>query len=316
MPESYTNMILNQEGDPASACHAPGNYLDAGCMCTLEQKEGPNATQIEWNELYFENKTSTDNLEKVCFLENYQKDLDKKFEREPPEKYSSWFDVQLEFAGDLANMTAAEKEAVMQNLADFLGLPRLNVYVHTITDADGHVRMQLHLVTAQSMPPIDDVAMNELIASKTREELSEILGVKLLSDFKLHPKGWLKPLSGYFMPASMHMTCNMCMRHRCTLWGMNKCAARKLIKDPDSGSGRHECMCRCCAEQCEVQHSGCESYDQRAELPAGSSAALGQPHGNGAQWVVAPFVGLIGIAIVFAAHMHRRGASTLPTLLE
>ena len=59
---------------------------------------------------------------------------------------------------------------------------------------------------------------------------------------------WTVP---FHLPHTPHKDCTMCLRHRCTLWGMNKCAARKGFTDPQ----RHEkeaCMCACCAEECNV----------------------------------------------------------------
>ncbi|KAG8464851.1 hypothetical protein KFE25_010219 [Diacronema lutheri] len=55
----------------------------------------------------------------------------------------------------------------------------------------------------------------------------------------------------FHMPLVVHKDCTMCLRHRCTLWGMNKCAAHKGLLDPQ-GHDKERCMCVCCAEQCQV----------------------------------------------------------------
>lgn len=41
----------------------------------------------------------------------------------------------------------------------------------------------------------------------------------------------------------------MCIRHRCSLWGANKCATRYAFTDPQ-GSQLDYCTCGCCRVQC------------------------------------------------------------------
>lgn len=48
---------------------------------------------------------------------------------------------------------------------------------------------------------------------------------------------------------NVHWPCGMCMHHRCSLWGHNKCAYRKGYSDPQ-GEQTLLCACACCGQQC------------------------------------------------------------------
>lgn len=50
---------------------------------------------------------------------------------------------------------------------------------------------------------------------------------------------------------------SMCIRHRCTLYGMNKCAAKYGYTDPQ-GAQLRDCACGCCREQC-MRAKGCSA---------------------------------------------------------
>ncbi|KAG8471007.1 hypothetical protein KFE25_009428 [Diacronema lutheri] len=50
-------------------------------------------------------------------------------------------------------------------------------------------------------------------------------------------------------------SCGMCQRHRCTLYGMNKCAAQYQFTDPQ-GAQLDQCSCACCRIQC-ARDKGC-----------------------------------------------------------
>lgn len=120
----------------------------------------------------------------------------------------------------------------------------------------------------QRKPSADWREENDLTISMA-PELDTVRAICLLEDFP-HPRqsdalqfgegpnGW---------PTDAHMSCGMCMRHRCTLYGMNKCAARLGFADPGNAD-RRQCMHACCAEQCKVAPS-----DRAATIVADAALA-------------------------------------------
>jgi len=111
--------------------------------------------------------------------------------------------------------------------------------------------------------------------------------------------GFLGPLSGRgntrLVPHDAHMTCGVCMHHRCSSWGGNKCASRKGYADP-GGVDRGACMCACCGNQCSIKNAHCELHLREADERAALRAA--EPTAPSPLLVLAVAVAAVG---VFAA---------------
>ncbi|KAG8467410.1 hypothetical protein KFE25_000726 [Diacronema lutheri] len=71
------------------------------------------------------------------------------------------------------------------------------------------------------------------------------------------PSGAATTSAGSLIPG-MHMDCSMCIRHRCSLWGMNKCAAHPPALVDPQGANVAVCACRCCSQQCGMPR-GCDA---------------------------------------------------------
>lgn len=98
-----------------------------------------------------------------------------------------------------------------------------------------------------------------------------------------------------------HLTCGMCMRHRCTSWGLNKCATRKGYKDPEAGD-RELCMCGCCGEQCAINHANCALHARREAEAAAHARHAESP----LVLLVGALVAGVGLTAVVAARLTRR----------
>lgn len=98
-----------------------------------------------------------------------------------------------------------------------------------------------------------------------------------------------------------HKDCGMCMRHRCTTWGGNKCASRKGYKDPH-GVDRAPCMCACCGEQCGEYHSHCALH-MRWEEEAAARAAIDARHAESPLLLI---IGAVGGTAAFVAIVAKR----------
>mmetsp|Transcript_14233 Transcript_14233/g.43171 ORF Transcript_14233/g.43171 Transcript_14233/m.43171 type:complete len:188 (-) Transcript_14233:198-761(-) len=62
-----------------------------------------------------------------------------------------------------------------------------------------------------------------------------------------------------------HLTCQMCMNHRCGSDDPHSCGAKMGYEDP-SGYQKNKCMCGCCHLQCAIS-KWCESHLESEEDP-------------------------------------------------
>uniref|UniRef100_A0A7R9YMU7 Uncharacterized protein n=1 Tax=Diacronema lutheri TaxID=2081491 RepID=A0A7R9YMU7_DIALT len=102
--------------------------------------------------------------------------------------------------------------------------------------------------------------------------------------------------------------CGMCLRHRCSLWGGNKCASRWGFTDPQ-GTQRLECECACCRQACGHERMcdvGDFLPDKHLEEPR-ERTLDGAPRARGAR--AQAFVALAlaaGVALVSLATVRQR----------
>uniref|UniRef100_A0A7R9UUF9 Uncharacterized protein n=1 Tax=Diacronema lutheri TaxID=2081491 RepID=A0A7R9UUF9_DIALT len=102
--------------------------------------------------------------------------------------------------------------------------------------------------------------------------------------------------------------CGMCVRHRCSLWGGNKCASRWGFTDPQ-GTQRLECECACCRQACGHERMcdvGDFLPDKHLEEPR-ERTLDGAPRARGAR--AQAFVALAlaaGVALVSLATVRQR----------
>lgn len=121
-------------------------------------------------------------------------------------------------------------------------------------------------------------------------------------------------------PAPWHWPCGMCLRHRCSLWGANKCASRRGFDLPQSVQ-QSECACACCRQACarDRQCAASEAAEPGARLalpPPGAVRASrdGGEAASAGAWVLAHWVPLrsagllaLGVGVGVAAAAGRGG---------
>mmetsp|Transcript_23572 Transcript_23572/g.60659 ORF Transcript_23572/g.60659 Transcript_23572/m.60659 type:complete len:214 (-) Transcript_23572:12-653(-) len=129
--------------------------------------------------------------------------------------------------------------------------------------------------------------------------------------------GFLGPLSGHgnIVPHEVHMTCGMCMHHRCSSWGGNKCASRKGYADP-GGVDRGACMCACCGNQCSIKEAHCQLHLREADARAALRAA--EPTGPSPLLALVVAVAAVGVfaaaAVLFGR--ARRQSNAEPSAMQ
>ncbi|KAG8465128.1 hypothetical protein KFE25_012491 [Diacronema lutheri] len=105
--------------------------------------------------------------------------------------------------------------------------------------------------------------------------------------------------------------CGMCLRHRCSLWGGNKCASRWGFTDPQ-GTQRLECECACCRQACGRERM-CDARDDaegsppREERAEQAPAAAPTEPTAGVLGAVAA-VAVLAVAVAAAAAHARRSS--------
>jgi hypothetical protein len=80
-------------------------------------------------------------------------------------------------------------------------------------------------------------------------------------------------------------TCWMCLHHRCSAFGDNKCAHVKHILDP-RGAGRQMCMCACCASQCNAFREPGVCWPGQNGAVAKASGKSGSSSGSDAPFAI------------------------------
>ncbi|KAG8465141.1 hypothetical protein KFE25_012504 [Diacronema lutheri] len=106
--------------------------------------------------------------------------------------------------------------------------------------------------------------------------------------------------------------CGMCHRHRCSLWGGNKCASRWGFTDPQ-GSQRFDCECTCCRRACgDLSECGAAQSRPNRQFTAGA-APLSAPSSHArhgrldalAAIVVATTVGVVLVGVTLATSEYK-----------